>query len=68
MSIRSRTGWLRTTAKLLPEVAHRACLWRPSIVTDEIARRSPLLFRQKNATLKSFEDLREAGALTSIAG
>jgi hypothetical protein len=31
-------------------------------MTDEIARRSPLLFRQKNATLKSFEDLREAGA------
>jgi len=42
-----------------PEVAHRACLWRPSIVTDEIARRSPLLFRQKNATLKSFEEILE---------
>jgi len=28
-------------------------------VTDEIARRSPLLFRQKNATLKSFEDIVE---------
>jgi hypothetical protein len=49
-----------------PEVAHRACLWRPAIVTDEIARRSPLLFRQKNETLKSFEDLREAGASMSI--
>jgi hypothetical protein len=59
-------GWLCTTAKPAPEVAHRACLWRPAIVTDEIARRSPLLFRQKNETLKSFEDLREAGASMSI--
>jgi hypothetical protein len=31
-------------------------------MTDEIARRSPLLFRQKNETLKSFEEWRQLGA------
>jgi hypothetical protein len=59
MSIRFGNRMLRRTAKPPPKVAHRACLSRPSIVTDKLARRSPLLFRQKNATLKSFEEMME---------
>ena len=60
MSIRSRTGWLRTTAKLSPEVAHRACLWRPSIVTDEIAA-----FTDTGLQLRSGEKVRADIVITA---